>query len=91
MVKVLKLLTKNHIIYFKDGRAAPANIECFDYGIMSSDYYAFENWEDFLSLIDKPMGSGIMTLDSWEQKQFILLKKIQIMGLKTGLKLTVYW
>ena len=72
----IKVIDEKTISFtFKDGRAAPANIECFDYGIMSSDYYAFENWEDFLSLIDKPMGSGIMTLDSWEPKQFILLKK----------------
>lgn len=65
---------KNISFTFKEGMAAPANIECFDFGIMSSDYYAFETWEDFLALIDKPMGSGIMTLDSWEPKQFILLK-----------------
>jgi peptide/nickel transport system substrate-binding protein len=65
---------KNISFTFKDGMAAPANIECFDYGIMPSDYYAFETWEDFLALIDKPMGSGIMTLDSYEPKQFILLK-----------------
>ncbi len=60
---------------FKDGLAAPANIECFDYGIMPKAYYEFENWEDFLALIDQPLGSGIMVLDSWEPKQFILLKK----------------
>lgn len=59
---------------FKDGLAAPANIESFVYGIMSKDYYAFDTWEDFLALIDQPMGSGIMTLDSWAPKEFILLK-----------------
>lgn len=60
---------------FKEGLAAPANIECFIYGIMPSDYYSFENWTDFLALADKPLGSGIMVLDSWEPNQFIKLIK----------------
>ncbi|MEL7647773.1 MAG: ABC transporter substrate-binding protein [Sedimentibacter sp.] len=60
---------------FGEGLAAPANIESFIYGIMPSDYYAFENWEDFLALNEKPIGSGIMVFDSWEPKQFIKLMK----------------
>lgn len=60
---------------FKDGTAAPANIECFIYGIMPSDYYAFETWEDFLALNEKPLGSGTMVFDSWAPKQFIKLMK----------------
>lgn len=60
---------------FKEGTAAPANIESFDYGIMPKAYYEFENWEDFLELLDKPLGSGIMVLDSWEPKQYIKLLK----------------
>ncbi|MDW5298534.1 MAG: ABC transporter substrate-binding protein [Sedimentibacter sp.] len=60
---------------FGEGLAAPANIESFVYGIMPSDYYAFETWEDFLALNEKPVGSGIMVFDSWEPKQFIKLMK----------------
>nr|WP_300090810.1 ABC transporter substrate-binding protein [Sedimentibacter sp.] len=60
---------------FGDGLAAPANIESFIYGIMPSDYYAFDKWEDFLALNEKPVGSGMMVFDSWEPKQFIKLMK----------------
>lgn len=60
---------------FQEGLAAPANIECFIYGIMPSDYYAFNTWEDFLALNEKPLGSGSMVFDSWEPKQFISLVK----------------
>ncbi len=60
---------------FKDGMAAPANIQCFNYGIMPSDYYAFDTWEDFLALNEKPIGSGLFVFDSWEPKQYIKLMK----------------
>lgn len=60
---------------FKDGMAAPANIQCFNYGIMPSDYYAFDTWEDFLALNEKPLGSGVCVFDSWEPKQYIKLMK----------------
>lgn len=60
---------------FLDGMAAPANIESFVYGIMPSDYYAFDTWENFLALNEKPLGSGIMIFDSWAPKQFINLVK----------------
>ncbi len=60
---------------FSEGMAAPANIECFIYGIMPKHYYEFETWEDFLALNEKPLGSGIMVLDSWEPKQFVKLMK----------------
>ena len=53
--------------------ASPANIESFTYGILSKDYYAYEDWDSFLALNDKPMGSGIMALDSWAAKQYIKL------------------
>lgn len=60
---------------FGEGLAAPANIISFIYGIMPSDYYAFDTWEDFLALNEKPVGSGMMVFDSWEPKQFIKLMK----------------
>jgi len=60
---------------FTEGSAAPGNIECFEYGIMPSDYYAFDTWEDFLALNEKPLGSGVCVFDSWEPKQYIKLMK----------------
>lgn len=60
---------------FQNGLAAPGNIECFIYGIMPSDYYAFDTWEDFLALNEKPIGSGVCVFDSWEPKQYIKLMK----------------
>lgn len=60
---------------FVEGEAAPANIQCFNYGILSADYYAFDTWEDFLALNEKPMGSGVCVFESWEPKQYIKLMK----------------
>ena len=60
---------------FKEGLASPANIECFIYGIMSKDYYAFDKWEDFLALNEKPLGSGLFVFDSWAPKEFIKMNK----------------
>lgn len=55
--------------------AAPVNIEHFGYGIMEDEYYAYSNWEEFLALNEKPMGSGPFVFDSWAAKQFIRLNK----------------
>lgn len=72
----IKVIDEKTISFtFKDGMAAPANIECFIYGIMPKHYYEFETWEDFLALNEQPLGSGLMTFDSWEPKQFIKLNK----------------
>jgi len=60
---------------FPEGMAAPANIECFIYGIMPKHYYEFATWEDFLALNEKPLGSGIMIFENWEPKQFVKLIK----------------
>ena len=38
-------------------------------------YYAFDTWEEFTALNEKPMGTGIMTFDSWAPKQFVKLNK----------------
>lgn len=62
---------------FAEGKAAPANIESFIYGIMPEHYYKFEKWEDFLALNEKPLGSHIMVFDGWAPKQFIKLMKNQ--------------
>lgn len=59
----------------KEGKAAPANIENFIYGIIPKHYYKYESWEEFLALNEKPLGSGLMVFDSWEPKQFIKLMK----------------
>ncbi len=62
---------------FADDKAAPANIESFIYGIMPKHYYKFDKWEDFLALNEKPLGSHVMTFDSYAPKQFIKLVKNQ--------------
>lgn len=72
----IKIIDEKNISFtFKEGMAAPANIECFIYGIMPKHYYKFEKWEDFLALNEKPLGSGVMVFDSWEPKQFIKVVK----------------
>jgi len=60
---------------YSEGKAAPANIENFIYGIIPKHYYKYETWEDFLALNEKPLGSGLMVFDNWEPKQFIKLMK----------------
>lgn len=72
----IKVIDEKTISFtFPEGSAAPANIECFIYGIMPSDYYAFDTWEDFLALNEEPLGSGVTVFDSWEPKQYIKLMK----------------
>lgn len=72
----IKVIDEKTISFtFAEGTAAPANIECFIYGIMPSDYYAFNTWEDFLALNEQPLGSGVCVFDSWEPKQYIKLMK----------------
>lgn len=56
---------------FGEGLQSPANIESFSYGIMPEHYYAFEKWDDFLALNEKPLGSGVMVFEQFEPKQFI--------------------
>ncbi len=74
----IKVIDEKTISFtFPEGSAAPANIECFIYGIMPSDYYAFDTWEDFLALNEDPLGSGVCVFDSWAPKQFIKLMKNQ--------------
>ncbi|WP_313344909.1 ABC transporter substrate-binding protein [Sedimentibacter sp.] len=72
----IKIVDEKTISFtFPEGSAAPANIECFIYGIMPEHYYAFENWDDFLALNEQPLGSGVCVFDSWEPKQYIKLMK----------------
>ena len=51
--------------------ASPANIECFIYGILSKDYYAFDSWDDFKSLNDQPFGSGMLVFNSWALNEYV--------------------
>ncbi|MEG1304458.1 MAG: ABC transporter substrate-binding protein, partial [Oscillospiraceae bacterium] len=55
--------------------ASPANIECFSYGILSKAHYVFTTWEELIAYNEKPLGTGIMKLDSWAAKQFIKVVK----------------
>lgn len=60
-------------ISFTFVQASPANIQHFEYGILSKDYYAYETWEDFLALNDQPMGCGKMIFDSWALNEHVTL------------------
>ncbi|MGI6199546.1 MAG: ABC transporter substrate-binding protein [Christensenellales bacterium] len=72
----IKVIDEKTIAFtYAQGMEAPGNIENFQYGIMSADYYAFDTWEEFTALNEKPMGTGIMTFDSWAPKQFVKLNK----------------
>lgn len=56
---------------FADGKASPANIEYFSFGILSKDYYKFDKWDDFLALNQNPMGSGVMKFEAFAPKEYI--------------------
>ena len=58
---------------FKDGTASPANISNFGFGVIPKHYYEFETWDDFLALMDKPLGSGWFVFQEWRDKEFLLL------------------
>ncbi len=74
----IKIIDRKTLSFtFADDKAAPANIECFIYGIMPKHYYKFDKWEDFLALNEKPLGSHVMVFDSYAPKQFIKLVKNQ--------------
>ncbi len=53
----------------------PAAIENFTYGIISKEHYQHSDWQSLNMLNEKPLGSGIMTLDSWAAKQNVILVK----------------
>jgi peptide/nickel transport system substrate-binding protein len=73
---------------FAEGKASPANIECFTYGILSKDYYKFAEWEDFTNLNEKPMGSGVMVLEDFAPKEFIkMLRNENYWNAKDGAKI----
>lgn len=62
-------------IKFTFETAAPSNIESFIYGILSKDYYAWENWDQFVEKNEAPMGSGLMKMDSWAPSEYVSLVK----------------
>ena len=59
-----------HTISFTFEYASPANVWDCGYGIMPMHYYAFTSWEGFLALLDKPLGSGLFILDTYEPNQY---------------------
>ena len=48
-----------------------AKIADFGYGILSADYYAWDNFEQFAELSSAPMGSGPMKFDVFEVGQYV--------------------
>lgn len=53
--------------------AAVPNIANLNFGILSKEYYSYENWEEFEAKNDAPMGSGPMLLEEFMPKEHILL------------------
>jgi peptide/nickel transport system substrate-binding protein len=51
--------------------ASPQHIFNFSFGILCREYYAFETWDDFMALIDRPFGSGQFVLVDHVFQQWI--------------------
>ncbi|MDL2220254.1 ABC transporter substrate-binding protein [Eubacteriales bacterium OttesenSCG-928-N14] len=72
----IKVVDERTITFtFKDGKESPANIWCFVYGILSKDYYKFDNWDQFLALNTKPMGSGFYTVKEYLPEEYTQLDR----------------
>lgn len=61
----------NHTIAFDHVLASPVHIWNFSYGILCSEYYAFNTWEEFMLLIDRPFGSGPFVFVDYVFQQWI--------------------
>jgi len=64
-----------YTISFTFVNPSPANIWDCGYGIMPMNYYEFATWNEFLSLLEKPMGSGMFVLDAFESNQYWALDR----------------
>lgn len=85
----IKVIDKKTISFtYKNDKASPANIQNFGYGIISKDYYKFDNWDDFLALNEKPMGSGVMVFEAYAPKEYIkMLRNDNYWDSKNGAKI----
>lgn len=73
---------------FAEGKASPANIGYFTFGILSKDYYKFDKWEDFTALNEKPMGSGVLAFEAFAPKEYIkMLRNDNYWDAKNGAKI----
>lgn len=50
-------------------------IQDFEYGILEKSYYEFDNWEDFLSLNQNPMGCGPFKFKFYSVGQYIEVER----------------
>jgi len=66
---------KTIAFHMSEGTASPANIWDFGYGIMPKHIYEFNTWEDFLDMLDKPIGSGTFMFDEWRPLEYIRLSR----------------
>ncbi len=60
-------------VAFTFDEAIVSNIENFGYGILSKDYYGFEDYATFTEKNNAPMGSGPMLLEDFAPKQHVIL------------------
>ena len=62
----------DHTIEFTHVNSSPQHIWNFGYGILSEAYYAFgDDWDHFMSLIDRPFGSGQYVFVDYVFQQWI--------------------
>lgn len=61
----------DHTIVFDHVVASPQHIWNFGFGILCREYYAFDNWDQFMALIDRPFGSGQFVLVDHVFQQWI--------------------
>ena len=61
----------NHTIAFDHTFPSPAHIWNFTFGILCREYYAFNTWDDFMALVDRPFGSGQFVFVDYIFQQWI--------------------
>jgi len=61
----------DHTIEFTHTAASPQRIWNFSFGILCREYYAWETWDDFMSLITQPFGSGQFVFVDFEFGEYI--------------------
>ena len=70
----IKVIDEKTISFtFRAGQESPANINCFQYGILPKAIYTFSSWDEFKAKNDQPVGSGQFIFDSWALNEHVTL------------------
>ena len=65
----------DHTIQFTYETANPRHIWNFALGILCAQYYAFESWHDFITLMNQPFGSGQFIFVDYAFAQWVELER----------------